>query len=68
MWNLRTPNGRLLFHEIARLVEKDGEGWIEYDWLNPFTNRLQPKLSYIKSVLLGGGRKVWVGCGLWKEK
>lgn len=68
MWSLRTPNGRLLFHEIARLVEKDGEGWIEYDWLNPFTNRLHPKLSYVKRVLIGDGRKVWVGCGLWKEK
>lgn len=67
MWNLRTPNGRLLFHEIARLVEKDGEGWIEYDWLNPFADRLQTKLSYVKRVLLGDGRKIWVGCGLWKE-
>jgi len=68
MWHLRTPNGRLLFHEIARMVEEIGEGWIEYDWLNPFTDRLQTKLSYVKAVVLDDGRKAWVGCGLWEEK
>jgi len=68
MWHLRTPNGRLLFHEIARLVEKDGEGWIEYDWLNPLSGRLQTKLSYVKKIVLEDGRKAWVGCGLWKKK
>jgi signal transduction histidine kinase len=51
MWHLRTPNGRLLFHEIARMVEKNGGGWIEYDWLNPFSNRLQTKISYVKGVV-----------------
>jgi len=68
MWHLRTPNGRLLFHEIARMVEETGEGWIEYDWLNPFTNRLQTKLSYVRGIVLDDGRKAWVGCGLWEEE
>jgi signal transduction histidine kinase len=68
MWHLRTPNGRLLFHEIARMVEKNGGGWIEYDWLNPFSNRLQTKISYVKGVVIDDGRKAWIGCGLWKLK
>ena len=67
MWNLRTPNGRLPFHEIAQMIEKDGKGWIEYDWLNPFTKNLQTKISYIKGIVLEDGRKAWVGCGFWKE-
>ena len=66
MWHLRTPNGRLLFHEFARMVEEDGEGWIEYDWLNPIADRLMTKLSYVKGIVLDDGRKAWVGCGLWK--
>ena len=68
MWHLRTPNGRLLFHEIAQMIERDREGWIEYDWLNPFVNRLQTKRSYVKKIILKDGRKAWVGCGFWKEK
>lgn len=68
MWHLRTPNGRLLFHEIAQMIERDGEGWIEYDWLNPYTKRLQTKLSYVMGIILKDGRKAWVGCGFWKEK
>lgn len=66
MWSLRTPNGRLLFHEIAQMIEKEGEGWIEYDWLNPYTHRLQTKYSYVKGIILKDGRKAWVGCGVWK--
>jgi signal transduction histidine kinase len=68
MWHLRTPNGRLLFHEMTRMVENDGEGWIEYDWLNPYTKKLQTKLSYVKGIVLKDGRKAWVGCGIWKEQ
>ena len=68
MWHLRTPNGRLLFHEIAQMIEKHGEGWIEYDWLNPFTKSLQAKTSFIKGIVLKDGRKAWVGCGFWEEK
>ena len=68
MWHLRTPNGRLLFHEIMNLVERDGEGWLEYDWLNPFTKSIQTKRSYVKKIVLEDGREAWVGCGYWKER
>ena len=68
MWHLRTPNGRLLFHELARMIEKDNQGWIEYDWLNPYTNTLQTKCSYLKGIVLKDGRKAWIGCGFWKNK
>ena len=68
MWHLRTPNGRLLFHECAQIIEKEGEGWIEYEWLNPFTGGLQTKRSYLKGIVLQDGRKAWIGCGFWEEK
>jgi signal transduction histidine kinase len=67
MWPLRTPNGRLLFHEMAQMVERDGGGWMEYEWLNPYRKRIQTKRSYVKGVVLKDGRKCWVGCGFWKE-
>lgn len=67
MWSLRTPNGRLLFYEFTELAERYGEGWLEYDWLNPFTKKIQTKRSYVKKIVLKDGRKAWVGCGFWKE-
>lgn len=67
MWNLRTPNGRLLFHEIIQMIEANGKGWIEYEWLNPYTKTIQTKRSYMKGLVLKDGRKAWVGCGFWKE-
>jgi signal transduction histidine kinase len=67
MWHLRTPNGRLLFHEMARMAERDGGGWIEYEWLNPYKKRIQTKCSFFKGIVLKDGRNAWVGCGFWKQ-
>jgi signal transduction histidine kinase len=67
MWHLRTPNGRLLFHEIMQMIEADGKGWIEYEWLNPYTKKIQTKRSYVRGIVLKDGRKAWIGCGFWKE-
>ena len=67
MWHLRTPNGRLLFHEIMQMIEANGKGWIEYEWLNPYTKKIQTKCSYVRGIVLKDGRKAWVGCGFWKE-
>ena len=67
MWHLRTPNGRLLFHELKSMMEKNGKGWLEYDWLNPFTRTIQTKRSYAREIILSNGRKGWVGSGYWVD-
>ena len=67
MWSLRTPTGRLLFHEIVEIVENKGEGWIEYDWLNPFSDSLETKRSFVKGIVLYDGSTAWIGCGYWKK-
>ena len=68
MWYLRTPTGRHLFTEFIRLIETNAQGWIEYDWLNPYSNKIGTKVSFIKGVDLGNGRKGWIGCGYWKSR
>lgn len=65
MWSLRTPTGRLLFHEFIELLENNNEGWVDYDWLNPFTNQLETKHSFIKKIILNDGQTAWIGCGYW---
>jgi hypothetical protein len=67
MWGLRTPNGRLLFQEEIELISEQDEFWLEYDWLNPYTGKIERKRSFFKKILLDDDRTAWVGCGFWKE-
>lgn len=46
--NVRDADGKLLVQDIIRLARSQGEGWVEYRWLNPVSNRVEPKMSYVK--------------------
>lgn len=48
--NVRDADGKLLVQEIIRVAQEKGEGWVEYQWLNPASNRIEPKMSYVKNV------------------
>ena len=67
MWSLRTPNGRLIFQEFARLIQVHEEFWLEYEWLNPYTRTIETKRSYFKRIVLPDGSSAWIGCGFWKH-
>jgi cytochrome c len=62
--NVRDAQGKLLVQEILRVAAVDGEGWVEYHWLNPDTNQIQPKLTFVKKV---GGQGVVAYVGLYKR-
>jgi len=61
--NVKDAEGKLLVQEIISVAKAKGEGWVEYRWLNPATNRIEPKLSYVKAV---PDRHVIVYIGLYK--
>lgn len=63
LWNLKTPTGTYLFHDLTALA-KNGGGWIEYQWMNPFKKKLMTKESFIMPV---EGKEIFVGCGYFKE-
>lgn len=48
--NVIDSDGKLLVKEIIRVAEEQGEGWVEYRWLNPASNRIEPKLTFVKRV------------------
>jgi cytochrome c len=48
--NVRDSNGKLLVQEIIQVARDKGEGWVEYHWLNPASNRIEPKITYVKNV------------------
>ncbi|TAN69516.1 MAG: chemotaxis protein [Magnetospirillum sp.] len=48
--NVKDAGGKLLVQEIIKVAKEQGEGWVEYHWLNPASNKIEPKLSYVKMV------------------
>jgi len=57
---LKDSQGRLFTVEMIKLAKsKKGKGWINYNWLNKETKKVEPKASYIRRV-----DHYFVGCGI----
>jgi signal transduction histidine kinase len=50
MINVKDADGKLIVQEIIKLAKERGEGWVEYRWVNPASNRIEAKVSYVKRV------------------
>lgn len=48
--NVKDPDGRFIVQDILAVAKDKGEGWVEYRWMNPTTNKIQPKVTYAKRV------------------
>jgi PAS domain S-box-containing protein len=63
--NFTDPNGKQLFVEFVKVVQKNGSGYVDYMWQwkdNP--NRIVPKTSYVKGFEPWG----WIiGTGIYIE-
>ena len=46
----RDRHGRRYVREMIARAERDGEGWVEYEWINPCSGELEPKSAYIVKV------------------
>ena len=54
----RDPEGRLYVQEMIRITRENGEGWVQYRFIDPCTGMPSPKSSFIKRVdefLIGAG-------------
>lgn len=60
--DLKDAEGKLFIHEFVEKV-KSGGGWVDYQWTNPETKKIQPKSSYVKGI---EGNDYYVGCGIYK--
>lgn len=48
--SLKDVDGKPFIQEMVELAQSKGEGWVDYKWKNPETNKIQPKSSYVKRV------------------
>ncbi len=44
-------------------VDRDGDGWVDYDIVNPTNGAVTPKTSYVKGV----NRDLLLGCGVYRN-
>jgi cytochrome c len=61
--NVKDADGKLLVQDIIRVALGQGEGWVEYRWLNPATNKIEPKQTFVKRV---ESRKVITYVGIYR--
>jgi methyl-accepting chemotaxis protein len=62
--NSADPNGKKLFVEMVKVVKKDGEGFVDYQWAKPGKDLPVDKVSYVK------GFKPWkwiIGSGVYVD-
>jgi len=59
---LKDSDGKLFIGEfIATAKSPSGHGWIDYNWTNPQTKKIEPKSSYIEKV-----GDMLFGCGIYR--
>jgi cytochrome c len=56
-------DGKYLIKDIIELANSKGEGWTQYRWTNPSTNKIGDKATFVKAV---PERGVIVYVGLYK--
>lgn len=43
------PDGKKIGEDIVAAGMK-GEGWVEYRWKNPVSNKIEPKVTFVKKI------------------
>jgi cytochrome c len=59
--DLRDQDGKYPFREMVKIARGPGSGWFDYKFINPFTNKVENKSSYIEKM-----GDYFVGVGVWK--
>jgi methyl-accepting chemotaxis protein len=61
LYESKDVNGKYLGKGMIDLAKTRGNGWYEYHFLNPHTNTVQPKVTYIQRV-----DDYYLACGIYK--
>jgi cytochrome c len=58
---LKDAEGKFFVQKMVEVAKKDGKGWVDYQWTNPVTKKIEPKSSYVQTL-----DDVFLGCGIYK--
>lgn len=59
--DLKDADGKLFMRERLELVKQKGKGWQDYKFVNPVTQKIEPKAMYFEKF-----DDVIVNCGIYK--
>lgn len=59
---LKDSDGKYFIKEFLNVAKTKGSGWIDYNWSNPTTKKIEPKSTYILKV----ADNMLIGCGIYK--
>jgi cytochrome c len=62
--NLKDADGRSLIQDIVKVARENGEGSTEYRWINPVSNKVEPKLTYVKRI---ADKDIAASIGIYKQ-
>ena len=48
--SLKDQNGTYLIQEMIAIAKGPGNGWVDYKWPNPLSNKIEDKSSYIERM------------------
>jgi len=61
MYDLKDAAGKQFMQEIIK-IGKQGSGWVDYQWTNPISKKIEPKIAYVQST----GDMILI-CGIYKK-
>jgi cytochrome c len=59
---LKDSDGKFFIKEFSVVAKTKGSGWIDYNWSNPTTKKIEPKSTYVKKF----DDNRLIGCGIYK--
>ena len=60
MIDLKDAAGKPFMHDIVK-AGKQGSGWVEYQWTNPVSKKIEPKVAFAKAE-----GDIILACGIYK--
>lgn len=61
MTDVKDSDGKFFTKDFIATVNGPGKGWVDYNWTNPTTKKIEAKSSYVAKA-----GDIFVGCGIYK--
>lgn len=61
LYDSKDVNGKYLGRGMIDIAKRQGSGWYEYSFMNPHTNTIMPKVTYIQRI-----DDYYIACGVYR--
>lgn len=48
--DIKDVNGKYFVREEIDLAKKQGKGWVDFEWFNPVSKKMEPRSTYLERV------------------